>query len=103
MVRAIPAGCRVLNEYNDGGWLILQRSPDGVRVAVDGRNDAYGPALFDRVDELANGAPGALDELAADRVGCLLLAPGRPLVRQALDAGWHRAAGDENRVLLLAP
>ncbi len=101
-VAAIPAGCRVLNEYDDGGYLILRRSTDGVHVAMDGRNDVYGAALIVHLQSLIDGRRGALAELARDRVGCLLLEPKRPLVAQAQAAGWTVAARDANRVLLLA-
>jgi hypothetical protein len=102
-VQAIPAGCRVLNEYDDGGYLILRRSADGIRVAMDGRNDVYGARLVARLQGLIEGRPGALAELARHGVRCLLLTPHRPLVPQALAAGWHVAASDRNRVLLVAP
>lgn len=102
-VGAIPAGCRVLNEYDDGGYLILRRSADGVRVAMDGRNDVYGAPMIAHMQRLIEGQRGALAELAHHGVECLLLAPHRPLVPQALAAGWQPAARDRNRVLLLAP
>lgn len=102
-VRAVPAGCRVLNEYDDGGYLILRRTTDGVRVAMDGRNDVYGVALLTRLRGLIRGAPGALAELERSRVRCLLLGPDRPLVQQARAAGWRERTRDRNRVLLLAP
>ncbi|MFG1921824.1 hypothetical protein [Cryptosporangium sp. NPDC048952] len=102
-VQAIPDGCRVLNEYDDGGYLVLRRSADGVRVAMDGRNDVYGAALITRMLELTEGRPGALAELNRDSVRCLLLDPRRPLVAQARKAGWLTTATDSNRVLLLSP
>jgi hypothetical protein len=100
-VQAIPAGCRVLNEYNDGGYLILRRSADDVRVALDGRNDVYGATLIIHLQALIHGYPGALAELADDGVRCLLLNPDRPLVKQALAAGWRERAKDPKRVLLI--
>jgi len=102
-VDAIPAGCRVLDEYGDGGFLILHRHADGVRVAMDGRNDVYGAALIAHLQGLVMGRPGALAELHRDHVGCLLLDPDRPLIRQALAAGWRTAAHDAHRILLLSP
>jgi len=100
---AIPTGCRVLNEYSDGGDVILHRASDGVRVAVDGRNDVYGAALVTHLQNLLAAPPGALAELHRSGVGCLLLAPGRPLAAAALADGWRLTARDANRVLLLAP
>ncbi|TQS40371.1 hypothetical protein [Cryptosporangium phraense] len=100
-VQAIPDGCRVLNEYDDGGYLILRRSEDGVRVALDGRNDVYGAELITHQQGLIQGRPGALAELARHEVHCLLLMPHRPLVAQAKAEGWRVRASDRNRVLLL--
>ncbi|MFI5952221.1 hypothetical protein [Cryptosporangium sp. NPDC051539] len=102
-VRAIPDGCRVLNEYDDGGYLIMLRSDDGVRVAMDGRNDVYGAGQIRFVQDLIEGRAGALDELARRDVRCLLLMPRRALVEQAKAAGWRVAATDRNRVLLVRP
>ena len=102
-VAAIPDGCRVLNEYEDGGVVILRRASDGVRVAIDGRNDVYGATLVTHLQNLLDAPPGALAELRHASVDCLLLAPGRPLVAAALTAGWRLAARDTNRILLLAP
>jgi hypothetical protein len=102
-VAAIPAGCRVLNEMDDGGPLIFQRAPDGVRVAFDGRNDVYGIPLIAHLQGLILGRPGALAELQRSGVRCLLLQPDRPLVAQARAAGWRQGAADGRRVLLLAP
>jgi hypothetical protein len=102
-VDAIPAHCRVLNEYNDGGYLILRRQADGIQVAMDGRNDVYGAALIAHLEDVLNGAPGALSELTRERVGCLLLYPERRLSAMALAAGWQLAARDRHRLLLVAP
>lgn len=102
LVDAVPDGCRVLNEYNDGGYITLLRNADGVRVAQDGRNDVYGVAVLDDVQALIDGRPGALADLARDGVDCLLLQPDRVLVEQARAAGWRTVAADDHRVLLVA-
>ena len=49
---ALPGGCRLLNEYNDGGYLILVR-PD-VPVSQDGRNDLYGPRRLQEQEDVLN-------------------------------------------------
>ena len=102
-VEAVPAGCRVLNEYDDGGWITYLRGDDGVLVAQDGRNDAYGADVLVRLQGLIDGAPGTFTYLAQHDVGCLLLAPDRPVVAQARAAGWTQLAADHDRVLLVAP
>jgi hypothetical protein len=102
-VEALPDGCRVLNEYDDGGWITHLRLDDGVLVAQDGRNDAFGVAVLEQVQGLVDGRPGTLAYLRAHDVGCLLLSPDRPVVAQARAAGWTEVAADPGRVLLVAP
>ncbi len=102
-VAAVPDGCRVLNEYDEGGLLTLLRGADGVLVSADGRNDVYGVATLRATEQLMLGVDGALDTLAAAGVDCLLLTPDRPLVAQAMAAGWRLTARDQARVLLVAP
>jgi hypothetical protein len=103
VVEAIPAGCRVLNEYDDGGYITMLRNADGVRVAQDGRNDVYGEAVLVEVQSLIDGRDGALATLGREDVGCLLLDPDRAVVGQARAAGWRTVAADDHRVLLVAP
>ncbi|MCO7218868.1 hypothetical protein [Klenkia sp. PcliD-1-E] len=102
-IAAVPDGCRVLNEYDEGGLLTLLRGSDGVLVSADGRNDVYGMDTLVWAERLMAGRDGALAELAEHRVGCLLLEPDRPLVAQAVAAGWRITARDDVRVLLIAP
>jgi hypothetical protein len=89
---ALPSGCRLLNEYDQGGYLILAR-PD-IPVSQDGRNDLYGAAFVDRQGQLLAGAGGTA---ALDRLGvtCVLVKPGRGLI-DALQASpqWIRVAAD---------
>jgi len=92
---ALPSGCRVLNEYHFGGYLILVR-PD-VPVSQDGRNDLYGTdrlqaqkGLFKDPDPAS--APAALERLG---ITCVLAEPSRELLRAlARDPRWQRAAHD---------
>ncbi len=102
-VAAVPDGCRVLNEYDEGGLLTLLRGADGVLVSADGRNDVYGMDTLVWTEQLMRGHDGALAALADNGVGCLLLEPDRPLVAQAVAAGWQVTARDDARVLLVAP
>lgn len=102
-VAAVPDGCRVLNEYDEGGLLTLLRGADGVLVSADGRNDVYGMDTLVWTEQLMRGHDGALAALDEHGVGCLLLQPDRPLVTQALAAGWRVTARDDARVLLVAP
>ncbi len=90
---ALPGGCRLLNEYSFGGYLILAR-PD-IPVSQDGRNDLYGPVrLAGQAALLSDARSGAT---ALDRIGvsCVLAEPGRPLLRSlAGDPRWRLAAAD---------
>jgi hypothetical protein len=89
---ALPSGCRLLNEYDQGGYLILAR-PD-IPVSQDGRNDLYGAAFVDRQGQLLAGAGGTA---ALDRLGitCVLVKPGRGLIDQLQTSSqWIRVAAD---------
>ena len=93
---ALPSGCRLLNEYHDGGYLILAR-PD-VPVSQDGRNDLYGHAkLQDQRALLGDGDPArAVSALEQRGITCVLAAPGRGLIRAlAVSPQWRRVAADE--------
>jgi hypothetical protein len=93
--RSLPAGCRLLNEYHFGGYLILAR-PD-IPVSQDGRNDLYGTERLLQQRALFNdGDPAtAVPNLERAGITCVLAEPDRPLV-QALgrDPSWRRAAAN---------
>jgi len=100
---ALPAGCRLRNDYRVGGWVLYHR-PD-VPVSVDGRNDVYGlegygqQHLFETVD----GASQAPERFRAERVTCVVALPGDPIVEALTRAGWRRVADDGGGVLLVEP
>jgi hypothetical protein len=89
VVRALPPGCRLLNEYILGGHVILWR-PD-VPVSLDSRNDLYGAAEVRRLqDAFDKPRPELLDDLA---VTCVLTREDRPLAaRLHADPAWRVAA-----------
>ena len=100
-VAAIPTGCRLLNEYAQGGYVIAQRGPD-VLVSADTRQILSDAAILEQQRVLA-GRPGAIRWIDEHRVDCVLLAPDRPL-RAALEArGWRVVARDPSGVLLVRP
>jgi hypothetical protein len=89
---ALPPGCRLLNEYADGGYLILAR-PD-VPVSEDGRNDLYGAAFVDAQIRLLAGGDGT-PKLDREGITCVLLAPGRGLIPELVASGeWVKVAAD---------
>jgi hypothetical protein len=101
-VQAIPGGCRLLNEYKDGGYIIEKRWPD-VLVSEDGRNDLYGVDLLrtqqDVLDAKGNWS-GWLDRNAVD---CVLANPHREIVTELQSRGWTVAVREHAGVLLLRP
>ncbi|TAM88277.1 MAG: hypothetical protein EPN43_08480 [Jatrophihabitans sp.] len=100
LVRAIPGGCRLLNDDLAGDAVVLAR-PD-VRVSLDGRNDMYGRARVEKVlDEFAN-RPGTMEQLDRQHVGCVL-GPSSMALVQALRSqpGWRVAGQDTLRTLLV--
>ncbi|HVY08877.1 MAG TPA: hypothetical protein VHB18_01865 [Mycobacteriales bacterium] len=101
LVKAIPPGCLLLNEYNDGGWISLLRGP-GLGVSQDGRNVLYGRKLIFREGAVLAGRHGVA---GVNRLGatCVLAAPSDGLVRElATDPGWTLADRDARRVLFLS-
>ena len=93
--RALPADCRLLNEYHFGGYLILVR-PD-IPVSQDGRNDLYGTErLLQQRALFADGDPAtAPANLSRAGITCVLAEPDRPLLRAlGRDPAWRRAAAD---------
>ncbi|MGI8810316.1 MAG: hypothetical protein ACR2KK_21200 [Acidimicrobiales bacterium] len=94
---ALPGGCRLLNEYNDGGYLIFVR-PD-VPVSQDGRNDLYGPRRLQEQEDLLNERDPERAAASLRRLGvtCVMLRTDRGLA-QALAGDpaheWRRIGGD---------
>jgi hypothetical protein len=101
-VAAIPAGCRVLNEYRQGGYIIYRRWPT-VRVSQDGRNDLYGAEELVAQQSVLAAKPGWRRWLTRHHVDCVLARPTRPIVSRLQAMGWSRAAEDPSGVLLLRP
>jgi len=92
---ALPSGCRLLNEYHFGGYLILVR-PE-IPVSQDGRNDLYGTERLADQEQLFNTGDPVKAASELDRLGitCVLAEPSRPLDRAlARDPAWIRVAAD---------
>ena len=77
IVAAIPTRCRLLNEYDLGGFVIDRRWPE-VLVSQDGRADLYGGEELKRQERLLAAADAELIE--AEGINCVLIDRGRRLV-----------------------
>ncbi|MDH2444381.1 hypothetical protein QDR37_10545 [Amnibacterium sp. CER49] len=96
VVAAIPPGCRILNGYDLGGEVLLER-PD-VPVSIDSRAELYGAAAVARQSALEAGRIDPGEALAG--VDCVLV-PARSGIahRLAAESGWHRERADAAAVL----
>jgi len=95
LASALPGGCRLLNEYDYGGYLIFVR-PD-VPVSQDGRNDLYGSGRLQEQEVLLNERDPEQATAALRRLGvtCVLVRADRGLTQAlGLADGWRRTAGD---------
>ena len=96
-VAALPKGCRLLNEYTVGGYVIWFR-PD-VPVSQDGRNDVYGRRLLQRERDVLTARPtpdAALAQLDSWRVDCAIVRPDRAVaIALGGDPRWRKVLTEE--------
>ena len=99
-VAALPSGCRLLNDYGFGNWVMFDR-PD-VPVSDDGRNDLYGTdTTRDRLITDPTAATGLPAWATANGVTCVLVRPSSPAVGVLTGSGSVVAARDGNAVALV--
>lgn len=100
LVAELPSGCRLLNDLDIGGEVILAR-PD-VPVSIDSRNDLYGRAAELRsLRQLGEPAVG-LAFIRSARVTCVLTPSAAPLTRALRkQSGWRVVGSDSFRTLLV--
>lgn len=100
LIAALPHGCKLLNDYDIGGEVILDR-PD-VLVSIDSRNDLYGRAAELRsIEQLVKPSLG-LTFVRSQKISCVLAPTAAPLVIALREqADWHIAAVDGSRTLLI--
>ncbi len=99
---AIPAGCRLLNEYDQGGYIIYQRWPQ-VLVSEDGRNDLYGASRLIDQQHVLQGDVDAMQWLDQHHIDCVLARPDRPIIAQLETADWQELAHDASGILMVRP
>jgi len=102
---ALPAGCRLLNDYRLGGWVIFAR-PD-VPVSADGRNDLYGLEGYEQNAwfEAAAGPSAAslATTLTEEGVDCVLARTDSPLPGALEADGWTVVGRDQAGIALVPP
>jgi hypothetical protein len=99
LVAAVPAGCRLFNEYDLGGFVIDQRWP-AVLVSQDGRNDMYGRARI----ELQEAWTLSSDSTVLDPSGvdCVLADLDRPITAALQDdSRWAEVTRSQYTVLMV--
>jgi hypothetical protein len=102
-VAAVPAGCRLLNEYTVGGYVIWYR-PD-VPVSQDGRNDVYGKHLLQQQRDVLTAKPtpdASLAQLDRWGVDCAIVRPDRPTaIALGGDRRWRKVLSEEAGTLFV--
>lgn len=100
LVRALPAGCRLLNDDMAGDAVILLR-PD-TPVSLDGRYDMYGREIVVHVENLFLDRPGTDAALVREGITCVLGPTDMSLVRRlSRSPQWTMAGRDGVRTLLI--
>lgn len=98
---ALPEGEVVLNDYKLGGWLEW-RHPH-VTVVIDGNTPAYSDQHFESYLRAMNLAPGWYGFVETAQANYALVGRSSTIAEGLRLKGWHRAAQDEQYVLLFHP
>jgi hypothetical protein len=99
LVAAVPAGCRLFNEYDLGGFVIDQRWPD-VLVSQDGRNDMYGRARIEIQEAWTLSTDASV--LDPPGVNCVLADLDRPITAALqADPRWAEVTRSDYTVLMV--
>ncbi len=80
----------VLNQYDFGGYLILE----GVKVFTDGRTDLYGDAFLNDYDRMMKDRRALGDGLQKWKIQWTILPPGPTADTMDTLPGWHRSYSD---------
>jgi hypothetical protein len=97
-IKAIPAGCKLFNEYQLGGLVILER-PD-VLVSIDSRNDLYGAERVTQSFQVLSGEVDLGQGLAG--ADCVLVPPTSGLARRLRTSpGWDLKSAESTAELFI--
>ena len=101
-IASLPAGSIVCNEWEDGGWLILQHP--NVKVTQDPRAELYTPEHIRSYLDFVRGAPGWQQYPLANRCDYALLGDQLPVTESLrVQQGWTVVASEGGATLLKAP
>ena len=97
LVAAIPPNCRLLNEYDLGGFIIDTRWPE-VLVSQDGRADLYGLERLSTQEEWLSGTN--VDVIEAQEIRCVLADTDRPLTAELRARNDWSVIGESSTLVL---
>ncbi|RLV50981.1 hypothetical protein D9V37_03360 [Nocardioides mangrovicus] len=101
-ISALPAGTSLLNDDQDGGYL-MWRYPQ-VQIWAHGYGDAFTLAQLHRTRQLVDLSPGWPRVLRASGIRYALLDPTEPLAYALVhDQGWHLEHRSKDYAWLVAP
>jgi hypothetical protein len=98
---ALPGHARVLNEYNDGGWLLW--TAQGSSVAIDGRAEVYGAPYVHAYFSAHDLKPGWQRFVSHGDFSAAYLYRTTPLVQGLKWQGWRTVWRYDHHVLMLPP
>jgi hypothetical protein len=102
-IGGLPAGQRVLNDYNVAG-AVLFFGGDGVQVAIDGRTDRYGADYIEAYTSML-ALRGEWSALLEELDPNAALVKGEAAIAHVLtsERGWQQLGEEENGFVLLVP
>jgi len=98
---ALDGRAHVLNEYNDGGWLVW--TARDTSVAIDGRAEVYGSAYVTKYLDARAMRPGWRRYVASGDFAAAYLYRSTPLVQGLRTDGWRTVWRHDHHVLMLPP
>lgn len=97
-----PPQGRMVNEFDWGGYLLLQLWPEQ-QIFMDGHTHIYGEQKTLEYATLINAEPGWQEILTRYSIRWAILKPSTPLHAALLASGWREAYRDETALILIRP